>query len=301
MAIYTVKPNQNLFDIALHLYGSIEGLFDLLISNPSLNMTSELAYGQELEYHEGFVINSSIVEEFGKQNIIPSAGSRNVYFKRPDEDLLMIVGTHPELARSYFKVSGEGTMIVDWGDNSPLQYIDLTTTPIEIEHYFDNDIEKRRIKVYGNTETLKFIQFDSTGIGGALILCRPIVVDEYICHNRGFALTGLSLMNGTYKVSLVQGTIETLLPIGDMSLQELDLTDVRFVHDDALDDYLEYIVSHYEDRCPCTVHLTTEPGERGYTAISTILSEPEWNTSGTWQFYINNELYTPTNNGTNPE
>ena len=53
MGVYTVKPNQNLFDVALHLYGSIEGLFDLLISNPELNMTSDLVYGQELIYHEG--------------------------------------------------------------------------------------------------------------------------------------------------------------------------------------------------------------------------------------------------------
>ena len=51
MAKYVVKPNQNLFDVALHLYGSIEGIFDLLISNPELNMASDLTYGQELEYH----------------------------------------------------------------------------------------------------------------------------------------------------------------------------------------------------------------------------------------------------------
>ena len=72
MATYTVKPNQNLFDVALHLYGSIEGLFDLLISNPDLNMTSELVYGQELVYHKDFILNESVVSEFQKQGIVPS-------------------------------------------------------------------------------------------------------------------------------------------------------------------------------------------------------------------------------------
>ena len=67
MATYTVKPNQNLFDVALHIYGSIEGLFDLLISNPDLNMTSELSYGQELTYHEDFVLNESVTEGFKTQ------------------------------------------------------------------------------------------------------------------------------------------------------------------------------------------------------------------------------------------
>ena len=57
MAIYKVKPAQNLYDVALHLYGSIEGLFDLLITNEWLSMTTELQPGMELEYHDYFVIN----------------------------------------------------------------------------------------------------------------------------------------------------------------------------------------------------------------------------------------------------
>ena len=64
MATYIVKPNQNIFDVALHLYGSIEGLFDLLITNDWLNMTTDLETGMEIEYHEDFIINSSIVDTF---------------------------------------------------------------------------------------------------------------------------------------------------------------------------------------------------------------------------------------------
>lgn len=295
MAIYVVKPNQNIFDVALHLYGSIEGLFDLLISNPELNMTSDLTFGQELEYHEEFILHPSIVNEFKNQNITPSSGARKVYFKRPTEDLMFLVGVDPNMPLTSFKVAGEGTMIIDWGDNSDLEYVDLSFSLRTVEHYFDSEVEKRRIRIYGDTTTLKLTQLDSTGLGGALLLCKPIIVDEYTCIARNFALVGLTLLEGTYKVNLRQSNIANLLPIGDLHLQELDLTDVRYLNDDVLDDYLEYIVAHHDDRRPCTVYLTSEPSERGYAAIETILNEPEWNISDTWKFYINNQLYVSQN------
>lgn len=295
MAKYIVKPNQNLFDVALHLYGSIEGLFDLLISNQNLNMTSDLIYGQELEYHEEFILNPAIVKEFGNQNIIPSSGARKVYFKRPVEDLIFLIGINADIPFTSFKAAGEGTMIIDWGDNSQLEHYTLTPSLQSIEHYFDNEVEERRIRIYGNTQLLKFTQLDTSNLGGALILCKPVTVDEYTCLDSGFALTGLSLFEGTYKMTLRQNIIANLIPIGDMDLQELDLSDVYYVNDNVLDDYLEYIVAHYESRRPCTVYLTTEPSARGYTAMDTILNEPEWNISDTWKFYINNQLYQSSN------
>ena len=291
MAKYTVKPNQNLFDVALHLYGSIEGLFDLLISNPALNMSSDLIYGQELEYHEDFVLNPSIVSEFQDKNIIPSSGARKVYFKAPAEDLIFLIGVNADAVWTSFRVAGEGTMIIDWGDNTPLKSIVLSAESKYIEHYFDNEVEKRRIRIYGNTNTLKFTLIDTTKLGGALLVCKPVVVDEYMCLGQNFSLKGLALFEDTFKINLQQNTISDLMPIGDMSLQELDLSGVHYTNGNVLDDYLEYVVAHYNDRRPCTVHLTSAPSARGYTAIDTILNEPEWNVSDTWKFYINNQLY----------
>ena len=258
-------------------------------------MSSELKYGQILEYHEEFILNPAIVSEFDSQKITPSSGERKVYFKRPDEDLICIVGVNPETPLVSFKAAGEGTMIVDWGDNSTLEYFNLTTKAQTIEHYFDNVVDKRRIRFYGDTKLLKFTKFDTTNLGGALMVCKPIIVDEYTCIGRGFSLMGLALLDGTYKVDLQQGGISNLLPIGDMNLQELNLTDVHFVTSDVLDDYLEYIVAHYGDRRPCTVWISSEPTDRGYAAINTILNEPEWNVSDSWKFYINNQLYQQSN------
>ena len=37
MLQYKVRSGQNIYDVALTLYGSVEGIFDLLVSNEWLN------------------------------------------------------------------------------------------------------------------------------------------------------------------------------------------------------------------------------------------------------------------------
>ena len=50
MGKYTVTEGQNLYDVALHLTGSIEGIVDLLICNPALSLADTLRSGDELFY-----------------------------------------------------------------------------------------------------------------------------------------------------------------------------------------------------------------------------------------------------------
>ena len=60
MGKYTVTAGQCIYDIALHLYGSIEGITDLLISNPALSLEDTLRSGQELVYSDDFEIDSDV-------------------------------------------------------------------------------------------------------------------------------------------------------------------------------------------------------------------------------------------------
>lgn len=288
MATYIVKPNQNIFDVALHLYGSIEGLFDLLITNDWLNMTSELETGMRIEYHDDFVINSSIVGMFNDENIIPSNGSRHVYNKSTEQPLVIEVLVNADVLKVLIVLGGEGDMIVDWGDNTELETISLSHTNRKIEHCFDNVVDKRRIKIYG---TFSLTYCDTTNLYGDLLLMRPQTIDEYISNSNGFTLKGLFLCEGTYKVDLRGCTISDLSPIGDMSLQELNLLQVQFTSQDVLDDYLEYIVNNYGNRRNCTVYLDTEPSERGLAAINKIINEESWNVPGEWKFIINDTIY----------
>ena len=290
MAKYTVKPGQNLFDVALHLYGSIEGLFDLLITNESLNMTSDLRAGQELEYHDDFVINPGVFQRIKELDLVPANSERHVYAKEPDEQLLFLCKFVEGTDYVSFKAGGEGTMIVDWGDNSQLQKIELSHKAETYDHYFDNEAENRKMKVYGN---YKLTEFDTTDLQGAIYLVMPMTVDEYVNRANSFQLAALFLFEGTYKIDLQRCHITSLAPISDMSLQELDLRQVTFSDVSVLDDYLEYIANNYGTRRNCTVYLTTEPTDRGMAAIYKIIREPDWNLSGPWKFIINEHIYTP--------
>ena len=53
MGKYKITAGQNIYDIAMHLYGSIEGIVDLLINNPGLSLDDNLKSGDELEYTDG--------------------------------------------------------------------------------------------------------------------------------------------------------------------------------------------------------------------------------------------------------
>lgn len=294
MATYKVKPKQNIFDVAIELYGSIEGLFDLMITNTWLTMTTELTTNMELEYHESFILNESIVSSMKEQNIVPANNERHVYYKNPGCDLIMICGVSEQLETISFVAGGEGELIVDWGDNSELEYINLTHVNQTISHYFDNYVDLRRIRFYGDTSELKFTYLDTSELGGNLLPVRPIVVDEYVSHSNGFTLEGLFLFDGTYKVDLRKCVISSLESIADMDLQELNLLYVKFTNVSVIDEYLKHIAEHYGTRRACTVYLDTEPSEIGWNAINTIIGEQEWNYPLKWKFIINGITYTYT-------
>lgn len=66
MGKYIVKSGQNLFDVALTIYGSIEGVFDLLVSNEgqSLSFDTLLSPGQVLEYSDDYMIFKNVHDWF---------------------------------------------------------------------------------------------------------------------------------------------------------------------------------------------------------------------------------------------
>ena len=281
MAIYKVTANQNIWDVSVLLYGTIEGAFDLFISNPHINMTTDLTPGMELEYHDYYLLNESVASNLKSNNLIPANGKRHVYYKNIDKPLIFIIKTPSDLEYVDFSVSGNGTMVIDWGDNTDLEYVNLSNAPTRFQHYFDNVVECRRIKIYGDFEIMSL---DATLLKGDIYTIRPVVVDEFTSKANSNSLKGLFLFDGTVKVDLQGMVISDLSPIYDMSLQELNLRNVRFDSVSVLDDYLTYIVNNYGDRRSCKVYLSEKPSEVGMEAIDTILNEPEWNVDGQWEF-----------------
>lgn len=289
MSSYTVKANQNLFDIALSLYGSVEGIYDLLISNSNLSMDSDLKSGDVLEYHDYFVINDSIAKEISSEGIVPANGERNVYYKSISQPIVMLYKIVAASETVSIQVSGSGTMLFDWGDNSNIESIALSEEVQTITHYFNSKVDERRIKVYGSFSLTYLNNSDMTG---NMLLMAPLTVNEFVSQANGFSLSSLLLFEGTEKIDLQKGTISDLTSIYDMSLTELNMLDVKFTSINVIDEYLEYIVSNYGTRQACTVYLNTEPSEAGMEAINTIINNSEWNASAKWKFVINGTTYT---------
>lgn len=289
MAKHKVTPNQNIWDVALLLYGTIEGVFDLLISNPQLTMTTDLVPGMELEYHDYFVINEGIVSGFKTNSLIPANGERHVYLKQTDAPLVFVCGTPSDQESMDFTVSGDGTMIIDWGDNTQLEEVVLSHSPNRLIHYFDNVVDVRRVRIYGQ---FNLLALNTSLLRGDMYTIRPVTVDEFTSQANGNSLKGLLLFDGTIKVDLQKMVISDLSPIYDMSLQELNLLQVKFSDVSVLDNYLVYIAENYGTRRDCVVYLDTEPTEIGMAAIQTIINESAWNESGQWKFIINDVVYT---------
>lgn len=79
MSKYVTKSGQNLYDVALAVYGSIEGIFDLLLSNTNITLDTTLTKGMELEYHEDFIINQDIVTWLNDNDIKVKNGKMSVF------------------------------------------------------------------------------------------------------------------------------------------------------------------------------------------------------------------------------
>lgn len=289
MATYKVKSGQNIFDVALHLYGTVEGLFDLLISNPKLSMCSDLETGMDLEYHEDFVINSDIINRLNEGNIMPANGQGYVYHKPSDKEARLMIKVPQEIESIQFLISGNGKVIVDWDDNTELEEIVLNSAHTHLEHHFNNKTEKRRVLLYGD---FSLQTFDTSKLEGDVILLCPLVVDEFTSKSNGYSLAPLFLFKDTYKVDLQNRWVDSLEPIYDMSLSQLNLCGITYQNIGVLDEYLENIVKNHQNRRACEVWLSSTPSERGMQAIETIIGEPEWNTPNKWIFHINDILYT---------
>lgn len=94
MRTYTVRTGQNIFDVALTLYGSIEGVFDLLISNPegfnggALSMTTQLKSGMILNYHEEYIINPDIAKWVEDEELRIKNGSHVYQYTDVQESII---------------------------------------------------------------------------------------------------------------------------------------------------------------------------------------------------------------------
>lgn len=304
MQVYKVKRNQNIFDVAVSTHGSIEGIFDLLINNPDLSFHSQLKEGEEIYWDEEFIIYDSIVNTLLAEHIVPANGERHVYYKNTTAPLRCVMYISPEEASIALQMAGDGSLIVDWGDNSDLETITLSPTLQKYVHFFDNYTDERSIKLYGD---FNLKTWDLSSINGLMMPTMPLVVDEIISEKNNLSLQGLFLCKGTYLVKLANMSLSSLAPIQDMNLSNLELRNINYTKDTVINDYLIYIAKHNNQRRDCKVILDIQPSgtykeplkdsngnyviTTGMEAIYVITHETAWNEAGSWSFDINGTIY----------
>lgn len=306
MGKYQVLTGQSLFDIALHVHGSIEGIVDLLISNPSLSLASKLKCGEEISFTDGFVIDTDIAAYYKLNGIVPANGERTVYYKQVQFARFADVYVENTQTSVYFCISGSGTIEIDWGDNSNIEEVTLDTNTKQLTHSFDNSIsEKRNIRLYGE---LDICELDFSGLVATRIyLHHPLSVEKFILNKTHIQIDFLPLLRNTYEMKLHQLSTDSLFPLLHLKgLMRLDLSDA-IIKQKVLDEYLIGLVRYYYERRSCMVHLTCQPSgvyrepdrdenlnyilTTGMEAVWVLTHEPSWNEAGHWQFTINETTF----------
>lgn len=189
------------------LYGSVEGIFDLLVSNDWLSMETTLHYGMELSYNEDFVINTDLPMWFNNKKIIVKNGEhlhtpldlgeivkthfalyhrdildelstqspdeRNMFWDNLNVPALMI-DHYGQISTLKFALKNSTHLIIDWGDFTLPQVIDSRDL-IELEHCYKSS-GRHKIILYGDCE---FSELDLRKCGGVYYPLRQIVADNF--------------------------------------------------------------------------------------------------------------------------
>lgn len=307
MGKYIVTNGQNIYDISLALYGSIEGIVDLLMNNMELSLVDDLQTGVELVYTDDFVINADVVSYNRQHRIVPANGERSVYPKYFTLPLVSAFRLSNTMTSVSFSASGTGKIEIDWGDNSSVEIVELERHLHTYHHIFDNETGScRQIRWFSEAS---FVKLDWSGLkASAIYVYRPLKVEEIAVRDVSLATDFLYLLNDTYESDLHGLKTDDLTPlVSCRQLMRLDLRDA-VIRLPTVDDFLIKLATLYGQRRSCEVQLSVHPGGvyqeplrdengrylivSGMEAIWVILHEPAWNEANAWKFIINDEIYT---------
>lgn len=307
MAVYKVKEGQNLFDVAVTLYGSIEGISYLMFLNSELGLGTELKAGDELEYDSGFIVNKDMLEAIDKRKAIVANGKRHIQYKQCDLTKRMVLKLDKDEELIKISWSGNGKLVIDWGDNSDLESINMQNGETkEYSHYFDNKTTTARIiTFYGN---FTFQTLDVSKLHGEMYILSSFQIEQYISDGGTVNIDSLALARELYSVVYSKHRAKSLMHLKDLNLQYLELSNNIYENLGVIDELFIYIASHYGTRRPCEVKLDISPsGEyrepekddfgnyiitTGMEAVYVITHEADWNQAGVWKFDINGHIYT---------
>lgn len=176
---YTVSTGENIYDIALSLHGSVEGIFDLLVSNDWLTMDTRLKKGDEIYYHDEFMINQDIVDWVEDSGLLVKNGDHQEDDDIPVEnaDMRIIVRQRGSFSSISAKMLS-GTMYIDWGDMSGIS-IGAKDKYVVADHDYQ-DVGEHIIRISGDFE-IDILDF--TELNGVYYALTPININSEFNSN----------------------------------------------------------------------------------------------------------------------
>lgn len=306
MGKYKVIQGQNIYDVALHIYGSVEGVTDLLVNNESVSFDTDLKAEDELVYSDDYQINKEVVAYYKMHGITPASGEQHVYPKVFTLHKTIEVYTASKEISVEFLISGSGKIEVDWGDNSAVQTITLSDKTTMISHLFDSTVgNKRHVSMYMQGYIK---QLDISGLRPIeLYVLKSLSIERFTLNNATLLIDALPMLGDVFGVSLDGLKTNDLIPLLELkNLMSLSLMQTIY-RQPTIDAYLIGLVRQHDNRRNCKVMMTVEPsGEykeprkdsnnrylltSGMEAIWVLTHEPEWNEGGAWEFIINEKTY----------
>lgn len=311
MGQYKTSIGQNIYDIALHIYGSLDGLTDLLINNPSLSLSLPIKPDTLLTYTDNLFVNSNVVSTLISNNVTPANGSADIYYKEDPSDRIIDIICKPTQKVAEIGLSGNGVLLIDWGDNSDIQEVTLQSNKIIYQHVFKNKIKQnRKIKFFGSVQ---FIDFDISNLDAInMFFLKNINIEKYIHCASKCEIEHLRLCDNVYHLSLNESKISNLSPLIQLNnLITLDLTS-KYINNNDIENYLIGLVNNYGNRRCCTIIINSdlngiyrEPSigndnkyivTSAMEAVWVLVNEPDWQEGGFWHIIIKQNDYTSEGN-----
>lgn len=306
MGKYKIIQGQNIYDVALHIYGSVEGVTDLMVNNEELSFDTDLKAGDELVYSDDYRINEEVTAYYGTHGITPASGEQHVYpksFTLPKT--IEVYASNKEIGVE-FAVSGSGKIEIDWGDNSEVQFITLSDKAIVISHLFDSTVKgKRCISLYmqGYIKMLDISELKPI----ELYILKSLSIERFTLNNATLTIDALPMLGDVFAITLDGLKTLDLTPLVELrNLMSLSLMQTVF-RQPTIDAYLIGLVERHDNRRNCRVAMTVQPsGEyreprkdsnnrylltSGMEAIWVLTHEEAWNEGGSWEFIINATTY----------
>lgn len=306
MGSYKVIAGQNIYDVALHIHGSVEGITDLLVNNELLSLDDDLQAGDMLFYTDGYRINEEVVAYYQTHGITPASGELHVYPKSFSLPPTVELYLSNEAISTGFSVSGRGKLEIDWGDNSVAEAVNVDGNSLRLSHLFDSPVGgKRKVSLYMEG---RFQAFDFTELQPlALYIFRPVYVERFVLKNAALGIESLPLLSGVFELCLDGLRTDELTPLLELKgLMSLSLCGTVF-RQPVIDAYLTGLVERHDNRRSCKVAFDCQPsGEyreprkdangrymvsSGMEAVWVLTHEPAWNEGAPWEFVVNDKIY----------